>query len=95
MSNNADQDRRKTRRSSRRQAAEKQAKRRRQFTIGGVAGVAILAALALIIVPQLGSKSGLPSIQVAPAHAASIPSNGKLLGNPNAPVKIVEYGNYQ
>jgi protein-disulfide isomerase len=95
MSSQSDQDRRKNRRSARRAAAEKQAKRRRQFTIGGVAVVAIVVALALIIVPQLGGSSGFGTIQVADAHPASLPSNGKVLGDPNAPVKIVEYGNYQ
>lgn len=95
MSSQSDQDRRDNRRSTRRAAAERQAKRRRQFTIGGVAGVAVIAALALIIVPQLRGSSGLAPIKVAAAHPASIPSNGKVLGSPNAPVKIVEYGNYQ
>ncbi len=95
MSIQSDEDRRKNRRSARKAAAERQAKRRRQFMIGGVIVVAVVAALALIIVPQLGSKTGLGAIQVAAAHPATIPSNGKILGDPNAPVKIVEYGNYQ
>ncbi len=63
--------------------------------IGGVVIVAVVAALALIIVPRLGSSNSLGGIQVAAAHPATIPSNGKILGDPNAPVKIVEYGNYQ
>lgn len=95
MSKQSDQDRRKSRRSSRREAAERQAKRRRQFTLIGVVSVALVAALALIVVPQLGKKSGSWAIKVAAAHPASIPMNGKVLGDPNAPVKIVEYGNYQ
>lgn len=95
MSSQSDQGRRRNRRSARKAAVERQAKRRRQFTLGGVVGVAILIALALIIVPQLGSKTGLGDIQVAEAHPASLPSNGKVLGDPNAPVKVVEYGNYQ
>jgi len=95
MSNQSEESRSRSRRSERRVAAEKQAKRRRQFTIGGVAGIAIIAALALIILPQLGSSSGPGDIKVASAHPASIPANGKVLGDPNAPVKIVEYGNYQ
>ncbi len=95
MSKQSEENQSRSRRSERKAAVEKQAKRRRQFTIGGVAGVAILAALALIIVPQLGSSNDLGGIKVASAHPASIPSNGKVLGDPNAPVKIVEYGNYQ
>jgi hypothetical protein len=96
MSSQSDRDRRKSRRSARKVAAEKQAKRRRQFTMAGAVGVALLIALGLIVVPRLGgSGSGPGSIRVASAHPASIPSDGKLLGDPNAPVKLVEYGNYQ
>ncbi|MGA7671762.1 MAG: hypothetical protein WBW04_15150 [Nitrolancea sp.] len=95
MSKQSEENQSRSRRSERRAAAEKQTKRRRQFTIGGVASVAILAALALIIIPQLGGGKDLGGIKIASAHPESIPSNGKVLGDPNAPVKIVEYGNYQ
>ncbi len=95
MSKQPEDNQSRSRRSERKATAQKQAKRRRQFTIGGVAAVAIVAALALIIIPQFGSSNDLGGITVASAHPASIPSNGKVLGDPNAPVKIVEYGNYQ
>jgi hypothetical protein len=96
MSSQAESDRRKSRRSSRKQAAVRQAKRRRQFTMAGAVGVALLIALGLIIVPRLGGGgTSSTSIEMAPAHPASIPSKDKTLGDSNAPVKFVEYGNYQ
>lgn len=63
--------------------------------MAGAVGVALLIALGLIIIPRLGGSSGLGTIQLASAHPASIPASGKTLGDPNAPVKFVEYGNYQ
>ena len=73
MSKQSEENRSRSRRSERKAAVEKQARRKRQFTIGGVAGVAILAALALIIVPQLGSSNDLGGIKVASAHPAIYP----------------------
>ncbi|HEX3722429.1 MAG TPA: thioredoxin domain-containing protein [Nitrolancea sp.] len=94
MSNPSDRESRKNRRIVRKESAQRQAKRRRQFTVIGAISVALIVALALIIIPQLGG-SGFGTIQVANASAAGLPSNGNVLGDPNAPVKVVEFGNYQ
>jgi protein-disulfide isomerase len=94
MSNQSDRESRKNRRVVRKETVQRQAKRRRQITIIGAISVALVVALALIIIPQLGG-SGLGAIQVADASAASLPSHGNVLGDPKAPVKIVEWGNYQ
>ena len=94
MSNQSDREARKNRRVVRKEAVQRQAKRRRQFTIIGAISVALIIALALIIIPQLGGN-GFGTIKVADASAASLPSNGNVLGDPNAPVKVVEWGNYQ
>ncbi len=96
MSSQSDRDERKNRRSVRKEASQRQAKRRRQFTVAGVAGLAVLIALGLILVPKLGgSSSNNSTIKIADSQSTGIPKNGKVLGDPNAPVKIVEYGNYQ
>jgi len=57
--------------------------------------VAIVAVLVLIIVNNRGDSPDLPDVQAATAPDASIPVNGMSIGDPNAPVKIVEYGDYQ
>ncbi len=97
MSSESDRDRRKTRRSARKVAAERQAKRRRQFTMAGAVGVALLIALGLIVIPRLGSSGNgnASAITIADPQPSSIPTDGKTMGDPNAPVTLVEYGNYQ
>jgi len=94
VSSQPDREVRKNRRVARRETAERQTKRRRQVTVIGAVSVAVILALALIIIPQLG-KDGPGEIKAANASAASLPSNGNVLGEPNAPVKVVEWGNYQ
>ncbi|HEX7102105.1 MAG TPA: thioredoxin domain-containing protein [Nitrolancea sp.] len=94
MSSQSDREARKNRRVARRETMERQSKRRRQLTVIGAISVAVIIALALIIIPQLGKK-GPGDIKPADASAAGLPSNGSVLGEPNAPVKVVEWGNYQ
>jgi protein-disulfide isomerase len=94
VSSQSDREARKNRRVARRETAERQSKRRRQLTVVGAISVAVIIALALIIIPRLG-KDGMGEIKAAGASAAGLPSNGNVLGNPSAPVKVVEWGNYQ
>jgi protein-disulfide isomerase len=76
-------------------AAEKQARQKKQLMIlGAIAGVAVAVVLALILINRDDSSSSTPAITDAPA-AITVPMNGLTLGNPDAPVKIVEYGDYQ
>lgn len=66
--------------------------------IGAIAGVALVAVIALILLTQNdsddASSSAAPPIAAAPAPL-TVPSAGLTLGNPDAPVKLVEYGDYQ
>jgi protein-disulfide isomerase len=94
VSSQSDRETRKNRRVARREIAERQSKRRRQLMVVGAISIAVIIALALIIIPQLG-KDGLGEIKTADASAAGLPSNGNVLGDPSAPVKVVEWGNYQ
>jgi protein-disulfide isomerase len=94
MSSGKNSERRQSRRESRQLAAQKAAKRKKQVTVFGVAGVAILLAAALILVPRLGGgETG--AISIAPDPVANIANSGQTLGDPNAPVKVVEWANYQ
>jgi protein-disulfide isomerase len=94
MSSQSSRDKRKDRRSARQQAAERSAKRKRQVTVFGVAGVAIVLALALILIPRLGGGN-TSAIVVAPDPTTNVVNNGATLGDANAPVKVVEWANYQ
>jgi protein-disulfide isomerase len=77
-------------------AAERAAQRKRQLTIlAAIAGIAIIAVTALILLTGDDSdESAAPPIAAAPAPL-TVPSSGLTLGNPDAPVNIVEYGDYQ
>ena len=76
---------------------ERQAKRKRIYTLfGGAAAAALVLALVLVLVnmDSDGGAAGDP-VSIPPAIPAEIPREGRVLGNPDAPVKIVEYGDYQ
>lgn len=79
---------------ARRKSEQEQAARRKQLLwIGGAVGVALLVALGLILLnrPQEGSA---PIVAAAPLPA-SIPLDGSTMGAKDAPVTIVEWGDYQ
>lgn len=76
---------------------ERRAKRKRMYTMfGGVAGAALILALILILINRedVGTYGNEP-VTVPPAMAAGIDRDGRTLGNPDAPVHVVEYGDYQ
>lgn len=76
------------------QALQREAQRRRQLIVVSAAvGIAIVAAFALILFNR-DDASGLPAIAAAP-EPITVSSSGLSIGDPNAPVKIVEYGDYQ
>jgi protein-disulfide isomerase len=93
------QDLRSARREQARIAAEREAQRRRlMMIIGGVVGVALIAAVVLILVNRSddGESGGnLPAVTALSAPEITAPRDGLTLGDPNAPVQIVEYGDYQ
>jgi protein-disulfide isomerase len=92
------QDLRSTRREQARLAAQREARRRRlMMIIGGVVGVAIIAAVVLILVNRddSGNGSNLPAVSALSAPEITAQRDGLTLGDPNAPVNIIEYGDYQ
>ena len=70
------------------------AHKRRLFLIGGAIVLAVLVAGALIWSNR--DSSNLPTLHVAEAAAFDgIPMDGRVFGDPNAPLPLVEYGDYQ
>jgi protein-disulfide isomerase len=94
MSKDEQREERRGRRSARKLAAERAAKRRKRLTVFGAGGLAIVIALGLILVPRLGG-GGTSAITIAPDPVASVQTNAETMGDPNAPVKVVEWANYQ
>jgi hypothetical protein len=76
-----------------RRAAQEQAERRKQLAlVGSAIGVALLVALILILLnrpPDIGAP-----IVAAEPLPASIPVEGRTMGDPNAPVTLTEWGDF-
>jgi hypothetical protein len=80
-------------RAQRRIAQEQAAKRQRLMTIvGGVVAIAVVALLVFFVFVR---KPGTPSVEIAAPLDPGIPAAGRTLGNPDAPVTVVEWGDYQ
>lgn len=82
------------RRSARKLAADRAAKRRKRFTVIGAGGLAVVIAVGLILVPRFGGGN-TSAITIAPDPVANVQTKNETMGNPNAPVKVVEWANYQ
>jgi protein-disulfide isomerase len=79
-----------------RRAQQQQARQRKLMLLGGAILIALIVVAGLIALNRsTGGSSGLPAIVAAGPIDASIPQNGRVLGDPNAPVTIVEYADYQ
>lgn len=88
----SDKAKRKTRAQVRAEADR--ARKRRFALIAGAVALAVLVAGALIWTNR--SSSDLPGLQaVDAAELEGIPADGRVIGNPDAPVHLVEYGDYQ
>ncbi|HLT20452.1 MAG TPA: hypothetical protein VKZ96_13405 [Thermomicrobiales bacterium] len=75
----------------------RQAKRKRMLTIiGGVAGAAVIIAGLLFLFSREseGSEADAPVVS-APPPAIEVPTEGRFKGDPNAPVTVVEFGDFQ
>lgn len=95
MSTESSRSERRSRRAERK-LAEARAKRRRQYSLfGGLVAVAIIVAIVLILVNRPSGGSDLPPIIAAQPLPQNIPTDGRTMGDPNAPVKVVEWGDYQ
>ena len=89
------QDVREARKAQQEQALRQEAQRKKQMTLLGIiAGIAIIGAIVLILVNRGGDDSGLPAIVAAPAPI-TVANEGLSIGNPDAKVQIIEYGDYQ
>ncbi|HET9661531.1 MAG TPA: DsbA family protein [Thermomicrobiales bacterium] len=85
-----------TKRKSRAQvrADADRARKRRLYLIGGAIAVALIVAAGLIWSNR--DSSNLPGLHEADAAAlAGIPTDGRVIGDPDAPVHLIEYGDYQ
>jgi protein-disulfide isomerase len=75
-------------------ADAERARKRRLLLIAGAVTVAVIVAAGLIWSNR--DSSNLPTLDVANAAAlADIPTDGRVIGDANAPVHLVEYGDYQ
>jgi protein-disulfide isomerase len=78
-------------RAQRKAAEERSERRKRLGLLGSAVGVALLIALILIL---MNRPQAAPEIAAAQPLPASIPVDGRSLGNPNATVTLVEWGDY-
>ena len=78
----------------RKAAVEKAQRRNRLGMFAGAIIVAVSIVATLFIVSRPG-QSGLPPVKAAAEVNADIPENGRTMGNPGTPVKVVEWGDYQ
>lgn len=78
------------RRADRRERAIARDKQRRQRMMLAIGTTAILVAVLLI-----GASRFLQSNDAAAIDYANVPTNGMVVGSPDAPVTLVEYGDYQ
>lgn len=85
--------RRANREQRRREHAQRERRQRQLWTLGGIVAVAVIAAAVLIFLNRPREQGDL-AIIASPIPAA-VPVAGRRLGNPEAPVTIVEYGDYQ
>lgn len=75
-------------------ADTERSRKRRLLLIAGAVAAAVIVAAGLIWSNR--DASNLPGLEVANAAAlAGIPTDGRVIGDPNAPVHLVEYGDYQ
>jgi protein-disulfide isomerase len=76
--------------------AERRARRNRLLMkIGGAAGVAVLAVVALIVINNARDGNMTRALVIPTPGAVDVVTDGRTKGDPNAPVQIVEWGDYQ
>jgi protein-disulfide isomerase len=97
MTKQTQQRARRNRRSARTIAAQHAAtRRRRRWVLGGAVGAALAIAFTLIIINQPdGGSNALPAVEAAAPGEAGIPTSHRTIGDPSAPVTVVEWGDYQ
>jgi len=71
------------------------ARRRRRLVIAGFITLGILAAVAIGLTVRSGDGESIAPFTLVEQAYANVPSSGRTLGDPNAPVTVIEYGDYQ
>jgi len=66
---------------------------RNRMIIGGVIGLAIIAAVIFIVI-QLNSSNQVAVGQYSDLPQSRLPDGGFVVGNPNAPITIIEFADY-
>jgi protein-disulfide isomerase len=61
----------------------------------GAIGLALVVALVLVLVNLPNGGDDLPAVVAASESHPGVPADGRSLGDPNAPVVVIEYGDYQ
>ena len=90
------EDRAKSRRAERVIEAQR-AKRRRTLTIIGsvVGGAVLIAGLLFLFTRDSDGAAADEPVNSAPPPAVEVPTDGMTKGDPDAPVTVVEYGDFQ
>jgi protein-disulfide isomerase len=84
-----------SRREERRIQARRSAQQRRLWFFGGAVTIAVVAALVLILANRDTGGAGFPAVVAAAPLDSAIAADGLAIGDPNAPVTVVEYGDFQ
>lgn len=84
-----------SRRAQRRWQNQRAARRRRLLALAGAVGVAVVVVTVLILLNRPGEVGDNPPVQAATLDYGAIPRDGRVLGDPGAPVLVVEWGDYQ
>lgn len=93
MSNRPSIEKKRAERRARQQAARRADERRRLLRWLGAAVLAALVVAGGLIFLSRGDESA--AVAIAEPLLAAIPSAGRVLGDPAAPVTLVEWGDYQ
>ena len=80
-------------RAQRKIAEEQEARRRRLTIVGSAIGAALLIALIVFLITRSRDVAGPPVLAAEPLPA-SIPVSGMSMGAEDAPVTVVEWGDY-
>ncbi len=74
-----------------------QAKRRRMLTIIGsvVGGAVVIAGLLFLFSREPEPAAADEPVSSAPSPAIEVETDGRFKGNPDAPVRVVEFGDFQ
>jgi protein-disulfide isomerase len=83
-----------SRRAERRIQERRSAQQRRLWFFSAAVAIAVVAASILILVNR-GGGSNLSAVVAAAPLETTIAANGTTIGDPNAPITVVEYGDFQ